>query len=86
MRLSELVGKRIVNIYDGGVLGTVGDSDLMVDPETGVISAIILPSRQGLRSWRTDKRQFIVPWDAVRKIGSEVIVVAIDGLYGNKAW
>ena len=86
MRLSELVAKRIVNIYDGGVLGTVGDSDLMVDPETGEISAIILPSRQGMRSWRNEKRQLIVPWEAVRKIGSEVIVVEIDGLYGNKAW
>ena len=85
MRLSELVGKRIVNIYDGGVLGTVGDSDLLVDPETGMISAIILPSR-GIRYRPGDRRQLVVPWEAVRKIGSEVIVVEMDGLYGNKAW
>lgn len=35
MRLSELVGKHIVNIYDGARLGTVGDSDLVIDTETG---------------------------------------------------
>ncbi len=34
MRLSQLLGKRIINIYDGEIMGLVGDSDLVVNPET----------------------------------------------------
>ncbi len=33
MRLSQLLGKRIINIYDGEIMGLVGDSDLVVNPE-----------------------------------------------------
>ena len=45
MRLSQLLGKRIINIYDGEIMGLVGDSDLVVNPETGAIEGIILPFR-----------------------------------------
>ena len=31
MRLSQLLGKRIINIYDGEIMGLVGDSDLVVN-------------------------------------------------------
>jgi sporulation protein YlmC with PRC-barrel domain len=37
MRLNELIGKEMVNIYDGMRMGTVGESDMMVDQETGQI-------------------------------------------------
>ena len=30
MRLSQLLGKRIINIYDGEIMGLVGDSDLEI--------------------------------------------------------
>ncbi len=43
MRLSQLLGKRIINIYDGEIMGSVGDADLVVDPATGVIESIIVP-------------------------------------------
>ncbi len=81
MRLSQLLGKRIINIFDGEIMGLVGDSDLVVNPESGVIEGIILPYRPV-----GDKRLFAagakgslnIPWNKVCKIGSEVIVVDID--------
>ncbi|NLJ72614.1 MAG: YlmC/YmxH family sporulation protein, partial [Syntrophomonadaceae bacterium] len=45
MRLNELVGKEMVNIYDGLRMGTVGDSDMLIDEKTGQIISIILPNR-----------------------------------------
>ena len=45
MRLNELIGKEMVNIYDGMRMGIVADSDMLVDQETGQIVSIILPNR-----------------------------------------
>ncbi len=80
MRLSQLMGKRIVNIFDGDILGTVGDSDLIIDPETGEIKAIVLPHRGERMLGRSDRRMLNIPWDSVCKIGSEVIVVDLEQL------
>jgi len=77
VRLSELIGKDIVNIQNGSRLGTVADSDLVVNIDNGEIDSIILPSRGGLLNiW--DRSNFTIPWSAVRKIGSEVIIVELD--------
>lgn len=92
MRLSQLLGKRIINIFDGEIMGLVGDSDLVVNPETGAIEGIILPYRSThtynsyrgergadkLLSGRGDRQILNIPWEKVCKIGSEVIVVDID--------
>lgn len=77
VRLSELIGKDIVNIQNGSRLGTVADSDLVIQADNGDIESIILPSRSGLLSiW--DKSNLTIPWTAVKKIGSEVIIVELD--------
>jgi YlmC/YmxH family sporulation protein len=78
MRLSELAGKKIINLYDGAMMGTVGDSDLLVDPQSGAIDSLMLPRRNDGRSARNMPRRIAVPWEAVKKIGAEVIVVDID--------
>ncbi len=77
VRLSDLIGKDIVNIQDGCRLGTVADSDLVIQAESGEIDSIILPSRNGLLNmW--NRNNFTVPWSAVKKIGAEVIIVDLD--------
>ena len=84
MRLSELMGKRIVNIFDGDILGTVGDSDLVINPENGDIQAIILPhGGEGLLS-RGERRVLNIPWSAVYKVGAEVIVVDLENNYTGR--
>lgn len=77
VRLSELIGKDIVNIQNGSRMGTVADSDLVIQAETGEIESIILPSRGGLLSF-WDKSNYAIPWNSVRKIGPEVIIVDLD--------
>ncbi|MGB9803575.1 MAG: YlmC/YmxH family sporulation protein [Desulfofundulus sp.] len=78
MRLTELAGKEIVNIYDGARLGIVGESDVAIDIETGQVQSIILPRRGNFISFWFDRQQLVIPWEAVRKIGSEVIIVDLD--------
>lgn len=78
MRLSELVGKEIVNIYDGLRLGTVGESDLLIDCETGDVISMILPNRGNFINLWIDRQKLVVPWETVKKIGREVIVVDLD--------
>ncbi|MBC7344969.1 MAG: YlmC/YmxH family sporulation protein, partial [Clostridia bacterium] len=64
MKLSELVGKEIINLMDGTRLGTVGDADLVIDPQDGAIQYIVLPGR-GLGRFFSGHGQFIIPWSAV---------------------
>ena len=78
MRLSELEGKEIVNIYDGTRLGVVGESNLIIDIRSGKVQSIILPNKGNMLSFWVDKQQMIIPWDSIKKIGAEVIVVELD--------
>lgn len=78
MRMCDLVGKEIVNIYNGARLGVVGESDMAVDIESGEIRSIILPKKSNLLNLWVDRQHLVIPWEAVRKIGSEVIIVELD--------
>ncbi len=82
MLLSELSGKEIVNLHDGDKLGLIGDSDIKINMN-GKIEALIISSRAGY-GWFFNKGSeregdcVVVPWKAIKKIGSEVIIVDID--------
>lgn len=82
MLLSELAGKEIVNLHDGAKLGLVGESDIKININ-GKIEALIISSRSGY-SWFFNKNSdrecdfVMIPWTAIKKIGSEVIIVDID--------
>jgi len=81
MRLSEMEGKDIVNIYDGRRLGTVAESDLVVDEYNGEIVSLIMPNRGNFMNLWVDRQRLTIPWDAVKKIGREVIVIDVDSTH-----
>ena len=78
MLLSDLAGKEIINLFDGAKLGLVGDADLAISA-SGSIEAIILTSRSGFSGfWGNGDRDrdiLVIPWEAIKKVGSEVIIV-----------
>lgn len=79
MRLSELGEKEVVNLNTGGRLGILADSDLIIEEETGKIISLIAPDRRlSLRLLGIDKNGIEVPWDAIRKIGYDMIIVELD--------
>jgi YlmC/YmxH family sporulation protein len=85
MLLSDLAGKEIINLYDGAKLGLVGDADLDISLN-GSVEAIILTSRGGISGfWSSrgdrDREQLVIPWQTIKKVGSEVIIIDLH----NKA-
>ncbi|NLI12943.1 YlmC/YmxH family sporulation protein [Pelotomaculum propionicicum] len=78
MRMCELVGKEIVNICNGSRLGVVGDSDMAINIDSGEIQSIILPRKSNFINLWVERQHLIIPWEAVRKVGAEVIIVELD--------
>ena len=78
MRMGELAGKEIVNLHDGSRLGVVIDSDLILDIETGEIHSIILTRKHNLLNKRFNKQQLVIPWEAIKKVGTELIIVDLN--------
>lgn len=77
MELSRLSRKEIINLHDGSRLGYVGESDLIIDAATGCIESIIIfPRGSGLKF--KQGREIVVPWNHVKKIGEEVLIVDIS--------
>jgi YlmC/YmxH family sporulation protein len=74
MKLSELVGKEIINLADGERLGIVTDTELVIDSETGKIDSIVVPRRGGFSRRRSS---FVIPWKAIKRIGAELIIVDV---------
>jgi YlmC/YmxH family sporulation protein len=81
LRFSELMGKEIINIFDGVRLGTIGDSDMIIDPESGEVESIVLPQRSNFMGLWADKQEIVIPWSAVKKVGTELIIVDLDETY-----
>ncbi|MGE5455053.1 MAG: YlmC/YmxH family sporulation protein, partial [Methylocystaceae bacterium] len=63
MRLSEMEGKDIVNIYDGRRLGSVAESDLVLDEHNGDILSLIMPNRGNFMNLWVDRQRLTIPWD-----------------------
>ncbi|WP_124727529.1 YlmC/YmxH family sporulation protein [Staphylospora marina] len=82
MRWSELVEKECVDVKGGEKLGHFSHADLRIDPETGRIEALLIPLHV---SWfRKQSRQLELPWQKVKKVGAEMIIVdTAERAYGK---
>lgn len=82
MRISELRLLDIVNTKDGRRLGPIKDLDL--DLEKGTVKGIVVagPSRNWGFFGGGRSEDIMVPWDRVRKIGVDVILVDVNDLPG----
>ena len=74
MRLSELQDKTIVNLLDGKNLGNI--IDVSVD-DKGKITGLIVEKKKFFISLFTSKKEVIVRWDKIEKIGEDVILVNV---------
>ncbi|MCL4441373.1 MAG: YlmC/YmxH family sporulation protein [Firmicutes bacterium] len=83
MRLSDLEGKEVINLVDGVRLGVIGEADMVIDIHSGEIQSIILPRRNTLFSLWMDRQHMIIPWQAIKKIGNEVVIVELDHTIPN---
>ncbi|RKD34488.1 YlmC/YmxH family sporulation protein [Thermohalobacter berrensis] len=78
MKLSQLGGKEIVNLNDGTRLGIIADSDLVIDEKTGKIISLLVPDKKSqFKLFSTDRMDIEIPWDSIRKIGDDMIIIEI---------
>ncbi|WP_242854386.1 YlmC/YmxH family sporulation protein [Oxobacter pfennigii] len=83
-KLSEIGGQEIINLYDGGKLGVVADVDLLIDDETGYIEALLIPDTKSLFSIFSNKNYIEVPWESVKKIGQDTLIVELNEKINRK--
>ncbi|PKM40273.1 MAG: YlmC/YmxH family sporulation protein [Firmicutes bacterium HGW-Firmicutes-8] len=83
MRLSDLAGKEVINIIDGAKLGVIGEADMVIDINSGEIQSIILPRKNNVFNLWIDRQHMIIPWQAVKRIGNEVVIVELDNTIPN---
>lgn len=81
MRISELAGKEVINLGDGARLGIVGECELTFDSHSGVIGGLILPKRRTLFNFWGDNQIAAIPWQAIKRIGDEVVIVDLNNGY-----
>lgn len=77
-KISDLRVREVINIADGRRLGQIKDID--IDLEQGRISAIILPGPGRLMSFFGREEEIAVPWEKIKKIGLDVILVDLRGV------
>jgi YlmC/YmxH family sporulation protein len=76
LRVSDLRHKDIINCVDGRRLGFIRDVDM--DLNRGIIKAIVVPAEMRLFSLFTRNDDLIIPWDNIKKIGIDVILVELE--------
>jgi YlmC/YmxH family sporulation protein len=75
MRISELAGKEIIDIKSGVHLGIINNGDFLLS-EDGKILSLVLPRKNEMMSfWSERKKYYIIPWENVKRIGDEIILV-----------
>lgn len=70
--------KEVINICDAKRLGCVCDVD--IDFCTGTVNAIVVPGCAGncfLPCFFRGNGDIVIPWENIRRIGEEVILVEI---------
>ncbi|KAB2954516.1 YlmC/YmxH family sporulation protein [Heliorestis acidaminivorans] len=78
IKISDLRMRDIVNVADGRRLGMIKDID--IDPEVGKVKALVLPAQGRFMGFFSRGEDIIVPWDKIKKIGVDVILVELNHL------
>lgn len=77
MRLSEISGKEIVDFEKGERLGMLGQTDLVIDEDTGQIESFIIPSMKWFGLGKKEK-DVTVHWRQIMKIGTDMIMIDVN--------
>ena len=67
--------KEVVDINTGRKLGFV--QDVCADLETGTITLIIVPGNNKLLSMISGNNDIIIPWERIKCMGEDVILVEV---------
>ena len=84
IKLNSFYEKEIISIIDGTRLGEI--SDIEIEESSGKIISLILTGNLRFFGLFGRKDPIIVPWESVRVIGEETVLVDVktDINYSNK--
>ena len=74
MRLSDLQNKTVINVIDGKNIGNIIDLEINDD---GTAMGLIVEKYKFLISSFSNKKELVIKWDQIKKIGEDVILVNI---------
>ena len=74
MRLSDLQNKTIINLSDGKNIGNIIDLEINEDGST---VGLVVEKHRFILSSLTNKKELLIKWDQIKKIGEDVILVNI---------
>lgn len=74
MRLSDLQNKTVINVIDGKNVGNIIDLEINED---GTAVGLIVEKYKFLISSFSNKKELVIKWDQIKKIGEDVILVNI---------
>lgn len=77
MSFSEIREKDVINVCDGKRLGK--PIDLMFN-DSNCVEAIVVPAECGglISFLKRNKEGCVIPWNKIRRIGDDVILVEVD--------
>lgn len=75
-RIYDMKQKEVINSGDGIKLGFI--SDIEVSMEEGKVLTIYVPGPTKMLGMFGGQKEYVIPWDAIKKIGEDIILVDID--------
>ena len=73
---SDFRAKEVINVRDGRRLGNIIDMEFNLSE--GRITAIVVPGASRFLGLLKEEDDVIIPWEKIKKIGDDVILVDID--------
>lgn len=75
-RIGDLRYKEVINVNTGFRLGYV--SDAVFDLSSGRMTALVVPGQYRIAGLFGKRDDYVIPWEAIRKIGDDIILVESD--------
>ena len=79
IRVIDLKLREVINICTGMRLGFV--CDVVMNTSSGQVIAIVVPGRCKVFGLFGREDDYIIPWECIRKISDDIILVEINGEY-----
>ena len=76
---SDLRYKEVIDIHTGLRLGYV--CDLEFDDSEGRLVSLVTPGRSKFFGLLGREDDYIIPWESIRKMGDDIILVDAEGKY-----
>lgn len=76
MRICDLRQKEVINICTCCTLGC--PIDVVIDDCTGCVLFLIVPGPGKLCSFLGRDTEYVIPWNCIKQIGCDIILVEID--------